>query len=558
MRLDGATKAEDRSELLKMFNAPDSPYFAFLLSTRAGGLGLNLQTADTVIIYDTDWNPHQDLQAQDRAHRIGQTKEVRILRLITEDSVEENILERAHKKLDIDGKVIQAGKFDNKSTAEEQEAFLRSLLEAEEAKRSQKDDEDEELDDEELNEILARTDDEQELFKSMDKERIANDIYSKGKHPKKLERLIGEDELPEVYKQDISEHLKPEPMEYYGRGARERKVTHYDDGLTEEQWLDAVDNDEDSVEDAIARKRARITKRKHNKLLKDSSNNDSSPQSEAGSPSTPSSPQVGGVKRKRGRRTKAEMQAAQIAAAQARASVTVAAAAVLNGNSLTVARTAFEDIEIPPRKKAKGRPPKVRETLSPAAREDLTIKMEALVDHLMTVQDDSGRNRIDLFLELPAKRIYPDYYLLIQSPIAIDMISKRVKNATYQKIEEFLADFKLMFANARVYNEEGSFVYDDANELEKALNLKLEELIPGSVKKKDDQEDKEALQDGISQDIDEDNANSLVLGEPELSNGNNDLDKDEDMDFNFDPAGSEFADDFVDNDNDDDDDRLQF
>ncbi|MBR7518631.1 hypothetical protein KC217_23465, partial [Mycobacterium tuberculosis] len=81
--------------------------------------------ADTVIIFDTDWNPHQDLQAQDRAHRIGQKNEVRILRLITNDSVEEVILERAHQKLDIDGKVIQAGKFDNKSTAEEQEEFLK-------------------------------------------------------------------------------------------------------------------------------------------------------------------------------------------------------------------------------------------------------------------------------------------------------------------------------------------------------------------------------------------------------------------------------------------------
>ncbi|GMF03118.1 unnamed protein product [Ambrosiozyma monospora] len=68
MRLDGDTKADERTTLLKQFNADDSPYFVFLLSTRAGGLGLNLQTADTVIIFDTDWNPHQDLQAQDRAH----------------------------------------------------------------------------------------------------------------------------------------------------------------------------------------------------------------------------------------------------------------------------------------------------------------------------------------------------------------------------------------------------------------------------------------------------------------------------------------------------------
>lgn len=74
-------------------------------------------------------NPHQDLQAQDRAHRIGQTKEVRIFRLVSANSIEENILARANYKLDIDGKVIQAGKFDNRSTDEDREAFLVSLLE---------------------------------------------------------------------------------------------------------------------------------------------------------------------------------------------------------------------------------------------------------------------------------------------------------------------------------------------------------------------------------------------------------------------------------------------
>lgn len=72
----------------------------------------------------TPRNPHQDLQAQDRAHRIGQTKEVRIFRLISANSIEENILARANYKLDIDGKVIQAGKFDNRSTDEDREAFL--------------------------------------------------------------------------------------------------------------------------------------------------------------------------------------------------------------------------------------------------------------------------------------------------------------------------------------------------------------------------------------------------------------------------------------------------
>ena len=155
LRLDGSTKPDDRSELLKLFNAPGSDYFCFLLSTRAGGLGLNLQTADTVIIYDSDWNPHQDLQAQDRAHRIGQKNEVRILRLISSNSVEEKILERAQYKLDMDGKVIQAGRFDNKSTNEERDAMLRTLLESAEAADDLGDQE--EMDADDLNDIMARS-----------------------------------------------------------------------------------------------------------------------------------------------------------------------------------------------------------------------------------------------------------------------------------------------------------------------------------------------------------------------------------------------------------------
>lgn len=116
LRLDGNTKTEFRGSLVEQFNAPDSPYFMFLLSTRAGGLGLNLQTADTVILFDIDWNPQNDQQAEDRAHRIGQKKEVRVFVLITVGSVEEAILERAKQKMGIDEKVIQAGLFNTTST----------------------------------------------------------------------------------------------------------------------------------------------------------------------------------------------------------------------------------------------------------------------------------------------------------------------------------------------------------------------------------------------------------------------------------------------------------
>lgn len=91
------------------YNSPDSDKFVFLLSTRAGGLGINLATADTVILFDSDWNPQVDLQAQDRAHRIGQTKPVMIIRFTTKATIEEKIYERAMKKLYLDAAVIQQG-----------------------------------------------------------------------------------------------------------------------------------------------------------------------------------------------------------------------------------------------------------------------------------------------------------------------------------------------------------------------------------------------------------------------------------------------------------------
>ena len=147
LRLDGSTKADDRGELLKRFNAKDSEYDVFVLSTRAGGLGLNLQTADTVIIFDSDWNPHQDMQAQDRAHRIGQKNEVRVLRFITSNSVEERILSAARYKLNVDEKVIQAGKFDNKSTGTERRQMLMDII----AQEGMDEEEDEIPDDETIN-----------------------------------------------------------------------------------------------------------------------------------------------------------------------------------------------------------------------------------------------------------------------------------------------------------------------------------------------------------------------------------------------------------------------
>ena len=90
LRLDGSTSIEQRQVLMERFNN-DKKIFAFILSTRSGGIGVNLTGADTVVFYDSDWNPTMDAQAQDRCHRIGQTRDVHIYRLISEKTVEENI-----------------------------------------------------------------------------------------------------------------------------------------------------------------------------------------------------------------------------------------------------------------------------------------------------------------------------------------------------------------------------------------------------------------------------------------------------------------------------------
>lgn len=108
MRLDGSTQPEERQTLMQRFNT-NPKYFLFILSTRSGGVGINLVGADTVIFYDSDWNPAMDQQAQDRCHRIGQTREVHIYRLISESTIEENILKKANQKRALDNLVIQSG-----------------------------------------------------------------------------------------------------------------------------------------------------------------------------------------------------------------------------------------------------------------------------------------------------------------------------------------------------------------------------------------------------------------------------------------------------------------
>merc|ERR1719412_517326 len=243
LRLDGMTKSDERADMLKIFNSPESEYFIFLLSTRAGGLGLNLQTADTVIIFDSDWNPHQDLQAQDRAHRIGQRNEVRVLRLMTINSVEERILAAARFKLNMDEKVIKAGMFNNRSTGSERRQLLQSILRADD---QEEEDEDETPDDEKvINQMIARSEEEFEKFQQMDIQRRREDAAL---GTERRPRLMEENELPPFLLEEEEEIEEDVPDEILGRGNRSKKDANYDDQMSEREWLKAIGAEEEGEE----------------------------------------------------------------------------------------------------------------------------------------------------------------------------------------------------------------------------------------------------------------------------------------------------------------------
>ncbi|PIN03974.1 Chromatin remodeling complex WSTF-ISWI, small subunit [Handroanthus impetiginosus] len=151
-RIDGNTGGEDRDASIEAFNRPGSEKFVFLLSTRAGGLGINLATADVVILYDSDWNPQVDLQAQDRAHRIGQKKEVQVFRFCTEYTIEEKVIERAYKKLALDALVIQQGRLAEQKTVNKDELLQMVRFGAEMVFSSK----DSTITDEDIDRIIAK------------------------------------------------------------------------------------------------------------------------------------------------------------------------------------------------------------------------------------------------------------------------------------------------------------------------------------------------------------------------------------------------------------------
>ncbi|XP_077230318.1 chromatin structure-remodeling complex protein SYD-like isoform X2 [Tasmannia lanceolata] len=255
LRLDGHTQGGDRGALIEEFNRPDSPAFIFLLSIRAGGVGVNLQAADTVIIFDTDWNPQVDLQAQARAHRIGQKRDVLVLRLETVCSVEEQVRAAAEHKLGVANQSITAGFFDNNTSAEDRREYLESLL-----RECKKEEAALVLDDDALNDVIARSESEIDIFELVDKQRREEEMAAwqrlqQGRIkdgseplPPMPSRLVTDEDLKafnnamQIYEASNigvkrkSEYLGGLDTQQYGRGKRAREVRSYDDQWTEEEF----------------------------------------------------------------------------------------------------------------------------------------------------------------------------------------------------------------------------------------------------------------------------------------------------------------------------------
>lgn len=237
LRLDGSTPADERERRVARFNDPCSPTFIFLLSTRAGGLGLNLASADTIVIFDSDWNPMMDAQAQDRAHRIGQRNDVTVFRLIAAAPVEERILARATDKLNMNSLVVEAGKFNKDSRADERRQMLEELLKEYACDDNAELKSDEPAATENLVETIATSADEVALYTKFDTDTL---------QPMTL------DEVPDWVKAGNSSSLDPMPrdlkkkkpaqLDARHRAARRKRDGAYDDNLSERSFLKLVES----------------------------------------------------------------------------------------------------------------------------------------------------------------------------------------------------------------------------------------------------------------------------------------------------------------------------
>uniref|UniRef100_W5KTJ0 Chromodomain helicase DNA binding protein 4 n=1 Tax=Astyanax mexicanus TaxID=7994 RepID=W5KTJ0_ASTMX len=257
-RIDGGVTGVMRQEAIDRFNAPGAPQFVFLLSTRAGGLGINLATADTVIIYDSDWNPHNDIQAFSRAHRIGQNRKVMIYRFVTKASVEERITQVAKKKMMLTHLVVRPGLGSKAGSMSKQELddilkFGTEELFKDEIRGENKEEDSSVIhyDDQAISRLLDRNQDAtedtelQSMNEYLSSFKVAQYVVKDEDEEEDVDReIIKQEESvdPDYWEKLLRHHYEQQQEDlarHLGKGKRPRKPVNYNDCSQEERdWQD--------------------------------------------------------------------------------------------------------------------------------------------------------------------------------------------------------------------------------------------------------------------------------------------------------------------------------
>ncbi|XP_043978565.1 chromodomain-helicase-DNA-binding protein 5 isoform X2 [Gambusia affinis] len=278
-RIDGGITGGLRQEAIDRFNAPGAQQFCFLLSTRAGGLGINLASADTVIIYDSDWNPHNDIQAFSRAHRIGQNKKVMIYRFVTRGSVEERITQVAKRKMMLTHLVVRPGLGSKTGSMSKQELddilkfgteeLFKDEMEAARTMGDNKDGEEGNVihyDDDAISKLLDRSQDAtedteiQNMNEYLSSFKVAQYVVKEEDEEEEVEREIIKQEEnvdPDYWEKLLRHHYEQQQEDLarnLGKGKRIRKQVNYNDATQEDQdnqseySVGSEDEDEDFEE----------------------------------------------------------------------------------------------------------------------------------------------------------------------------------------------------------------------------------------------------------------------------------------------------------------------
>uniref|UniRef100_A0A8C4NXF8 DNA helicase n=1 Tax=Dicentrarchus labrax TaxID=13489 RepID=A0A8C4NXF8_DICLA len=259
-RIDGGITGGLRQEAIDRFNAPGAQQFCFLLSTRAGGLGINLASADTVIIYDSDWNPHNDIQAFSRAHRIGQNKKVMIYRFVTRGSVEERITQVAKRKMMLTHLVVRPGLGSKTGSMSKQELddilkfgteeLFKDEMEAARTMGDNKDGEEGNVihyDDDAISKLLDRSQDAtedteiQNMNEYLSSFKVAQYVVKEEDGEEEVEREIIKQEEnvdPDYWEKLLRHHYEQQQEDLarnLGKGKRIRKQVNYNDTTQEDQ-----------------------------------------------------------------------------------------------------------------------------------------------------------------------------------------------------------------------------------------------------------------------------------------------------------------------------------